>query len=476
MVNEMKSCTLWFSAVFCALLIGCQGTPTIPQRASEEAQTPIQLPERIEIPPPSIIPEQAPVVEVPRPRIGGDEVVSFEMRGVPLANAIHLVAERAQANVYLDAELDSLVDASFPSVRLDDALDVLLVQNGLRLVEEPAGVYWVRADDGTQRETATFRIQSIDVASIEEDLQALVSAETVIVVNPEQNFIIVDGTAKDVSLIAQYIEGVDRLKKQVLLEVEIVELMLDSGFQLGLSHVINGADIGGSSGLVSLAQNLVTGQGEFSLTFENANIPLETTLTALQQYVGVNVVASPRVLAVTKSAANVEVLTEVPYIQATVSTDVGNGNAGSATTEEVEFKEVGVTLNVTPTVQEAGVVEIQIEQSLSNVIEFFNGIPVVDERKFSTVMLVQDGHTVVIGGLQQNSIIEDDSGVPILMDIPFLGRLFRSDSDTGQKRQLLVFITPRIVDCGQAAQLSHNLRQNYSETVRTSGVSSVEDK
>ncbi len=181
-------------------------------------------------------------------------------------------------------------------------------------------------------------------------------------------------------------------------------------------------------------------------------------------------------LAVTKSPARVEVLTEIPYIKATVQTDVGSGSAGSATTEEVEFKEAGVTLDVTPTIQEGGVVEIQIEQSLSNVIDFFQNIPVIDQRMFKTVMLVQDGHTVVIGGLQQSSIIEDDTGVPWLMDIPIIGRLFRSDVDKKQKRQLLVFVTPRIVECGQAAELSHELRASYSETVRTSGVSSVEEK
>ncbi len=451
-------------------LLACQGTPSIPERARAEAKEPIVLPEPIELPSLSAIVEADPIPEPPHPRIGGEDVVSFEMRGIPLANAIHMVAERAQVNIYLDAELESLVDASFPSVRLDDALDVLLEQNGLQLVEEPAGVFWVRSNDGTQSQTETFRVQSIDVQSVEEDLQSLVGAGALVVVNPEQNYVLVDGSARDVGLVSEYLRGVDRLKRQVLLEVEIVELMLDEDFELGLSHAMTGVDIDGGPSLVSLAQSLTTGSGEFSLTLDNPSIPLASTLTALQQYVGVNVISSPRVLAVTKSPAKVEVLTEIPYIKATVETDLGGGSAASSTSEEVEFKEAGVTLDVTPTIQEGGVVEIQIEQSLSNVIEYFQNIPVIDERKFSTVMLVQDGHTVVIGGLQQNSIIEDDQGVPLLMDIPLVGRLFRSDVDAKQKRQLLVFVTPRIVECGQAALISRELRNSYSETVRVSGV------
>ena len=298
----------------------------------------------------------------------------------------------------------------------------------------------------------------------------LVGQEARLVVNEEQNFVLVDGSARDVEVVAQYLQGVDRLKRQVLLEIEIVELLLDEDFQLGLSHTLAGVDIDGGPNAVTLLQSLGTGSGEFSLTLDNPNVPLQSTLTALSRYVGVNVVSSPRVLAVTKSAAKVEVLTEIPYIRATVDTVVGDGNAGSATTQEVEFKEAGVTMDVTPTVQEGGVVEVRVEQELSNVIDFFETIPVLDTRKVSTVMLVQDQHTVVIGGLQQNSILEDDSGVPLLMDIPLIGRLFRSDSDTSQKRQLLVFVTPRILDSGQAAALANQIGTEYSESLRTSGV------
>jgi len=466
---------LWLS-IPVLLLQACQGTPTIAERAHAEGQAPIRLPELIEIPAPQAISVELITPEISRPRIGSEELISFEMRGIPLANAIHMAAEMAQVNIFLDAGLEMPIDASFPSIRLDDALDVLLDQNGLRLVEEPAGVYWVRQEDGSQPAKETFRVNSIDVASIEEDLAKLVNEGGRLVVNPEQNFVFVDGTQRDVQLVREYIHGVDRLKRQVLLEVEIVELILDENFQMGISLDLADKKLGDTSNLFSLAQNLSTGSGEFSISIDNAAVPLQTTLTALQQYVGVNVVSSPRILAVTKSPAKVEVITEIPFVKATVSTDVGAGNAGSATIEEVEFKKVGITMDVTPTIQEGGTVEVRIDQKFSNVIEFFQGIPVVDERLLSTVMLIQDGHTVVIGGLQQNSIIEDDTGVPLLMHIPFLGRLFRSDNDSTQKRQLLVFITPRILDSSQAAQLSHQFKHEYSETRRLSGVSDLEDE
>lgn len=452
----------------------CQAfEPTIPQRAALERANPVVLPE----PEPWPEPAEVLVEEVheppPPPRVSDDRVVSFEMRAKPLAEAIHMIAESAGVNIYLDAELDRMVDASFPAVTLDDALQVLLARNGLRLVEEPTGIFWVCAADGSQEESAVFRVQSIDAGSVEEDLGQLVGESTRLVVNPDQNLVLVDGAARDVQRVGAYLREADRLKRQVLLEVELVELMLDEGFQLGLSHLITDARIDDTKNLLSLTQALSTGDGEFSLKLENEQLPLTSTLTALEEYVGANVLSSPRVLAVTRQPAKVEVLTEIPYIKATVTTEVGGGSAGSSTSQEVEFKESGVKLDVTPTIQEGGVVEILIAQELSNVIGYFQGIPVLDTRSLSTVMLVQDRQTVVLGGLVQDDLLQEDSGIPGLADLPLLGRLFRSDNDSRTKRQLLIFITPRILEPHEAASLSRRIRAEHTETTRLSGVESA---
>ncbi|MCA8979403.1 MAG: type II and III secretion system protein [Planctomycetes bacterium] len=463
-----------------ALSSGCSVFgPTIPERAAVEAANPIEFPavDGLEDEESAFVADTGDAwvkAEPQSPHIGGDGVNSFQMRGVQLATAIHMIAEAGGVNIYLDAGLDRLVDASFPAITLDDALQVLLKQNGLRLVEDPPGIYWVTANDGSEPSTAHFRVQSIDAAGIVEDLTRLVSSNARLVVNAEQNLIVLDGSARDVELVSDYLDSADRLKRQVLLELELVELTLNDTFELGISYAMTDAEIGGPN-FLTLAQNLATGNGEFTATLDNTDIPLSATLTALQQYAGVNVLSSPRVLAVTKSPAKVEVVTEIPYIRATVETNVGGGSAGTSTAEEVEFKESGLTMSVTPTIQEGGVVEIVIEQKFSNVVDYFQDIPVLDSRNLSTVMSVQDGHTAVLGGLIQNAISEDDTGVPLLMDIPLVGRLFRSDIDQSQRRQLLVFVTPRVLSTTQSARLSKQMRGEYRETLRTSGLSPAED-
>lgn len=455
--------------------------PTIPDRASEQARRPTPPTVPVEFEESSVADgpsEDLPEEVAEPPRIGDDRVVSFEMRGMPLAEAIHMIAESAQVNIYLDAELDRLVDASFPAVTLDSALHVLLQRNGLLLVEEPEGVYWVERADGSQRDSAWFRLQSIDAASILDDLDQLVADESVLVVNEEQNFVLVDGTAHDVELVASYLQGVDRLKAQVLLEMEIVELILDEDFELAIAHAIEDGALGGPGdpgNTASFLQSFTTLSDEFSVSFTNPTTPLTSTLRALESYGAVNLVSSPRVLTVTQQPATVAVTTEVPFINATTSTEVGGGQAGSATVQQVEFKQVGVDMQVTPTVQEGGVVQIQIAQELSEVVDFFQGIPVVDTRNLDTMMMVGDGQTAVIGGLLQNRVTEADAGVPILMDVPWIGRLFRQDSESSQKRVLLLFLTPRRLDPDQASRLARELRAEYSETVRLSGAHAAED-
>lgn len=402
------------------------------------------------------------------------EALSFEMRGMPLAQAIHLIAEAAGVNVYLDSNLGQVVDASFPSVTLDDALQVLLVRNGLRLVEDPPGIYWVERKDGSELVSEVFGLESVEAATIAENLRVLVGDQTRLVVDTNQNFVLARGPRRDLDLITTYVERADRLKYQVLIEVKIAEVLLDDAFELGLEHLIDGASAGGND-LYSVFSRLSQSGEAFSAVFEEPSSNLTTTLDALQEYGSVNLVSSPRVLVTSNSEALVEVTTEVPYIQATVTTAAGGGGAGSTTSsEEVEFKETGVKLRVTPVVQEGGVIQCSIFQELSEVVDFFSNIPVVDTRQLTTQMLVADGHTVVLGGLLQNVRSETDRGVPGLMDVPWVGRAFRSDQDSNSRRALMLFLRLQVVDPTRAAELAAKYEETYREELRGSGLDTEE--
>ena len=397
------------------------------------------------------------------PSIAGEQVFALELRGVPLAEALHMIASQAGVNLYLESGLTAWVDADFPAVTLDDALGALLKRNGLRLVEEPRGIYFVERADGSQPAVGEFQLESKGAADVLENLRLLVGGDAIVVADTTHNFVVVRGTQDAVDASRNFLTRVDRLQPQVLVEVHIFEVSLDDRFELGLKTSF-GTKING--GPVQILENLGSSSTPFSVRMQDAGNDFDATLDALQSYVGLELVSSPRVLAVTNSEATIEVVEEIPYVETTTVTSGTTSGVGSTTQESVQFKQAGIKLTVKPTIQADGTLLIDIDQSLSEVAEFFNQIPVLDTRRLSSRFMLRDRETVVLGGLMQDRRLKRDSGIPLLMHLPLLGHFFRRDVDETVKRELLLFVTPRILDPQQAASLAPHYQSNFREVRR----------
>ena len=404
---------------------------------------------------PQLETEPAPAVV---PRIGDDRLYDLDFGEASLAEAINMIAQKAEANIYLDTDLSQQINASFPSVTLDDALQALLSRNGLRLAQGPGEVFWIESNDGSKPTLAEFQLSSIRAADVAENVLGLVSGDTRVVVDTAHNYVLVRGTEGDVNAIGAYLRGVDRLKPQVLIELHLFEVRLDDSFD----WAVNGSFDGTVSGdTLSLLQSLGSATAPFSATLTDDDFQL--TIQTLRRYAGLELLSSPRVLAVTNTEALVEVVEEIPYIEVTSVTSGTTGGIGSTVQETVQFKEAGLKLAVTPTIQADGVLQVAINQELSEVIDTFNSIPVLDTRTLGSSFLVRDRETIVLGGLMQDRHQEVDRGVPLLMHVPILGSLFKSDADVVEKRELLVFVTTRILDPAQAARLAPFYQDVYRE-------------
>jgi hypothetical protein len=401
----------------------------------------------------------SPAPAPPAPRIAGDELVELRLRGTALAEAVHLIADAAAVNIYLEAGLDQLVDANFPAVTLDGALGVLLGRNGLRLVEEPAGVFWVERADGSEPALEQFRLEHVRAADVAANVQAL-AGNSVVVVDTDRNVVLVRGQRGDAQAIGAYLRSVDYLKPQVLIEVHLFEVSLDDRFEFGLDAAFSGEL---NDDAFQILSAFGTEGDDFALSLDDDDGDFSSTLNALRRYVGVELLSSPKVLAVTNTEARVEIVTEIPYVETTSTTSGTTAGVGATVQESVEFKEAGLVLTLLPTVQGQGVLQVQITQELSEVIGEFNAIPVLDTRTIASQFLVQDRQTIVLGGLAQVRHSETDRGIPGLMHVPWLGRLFQSDDDQRVKRELLLFVTPRVLAPNQAAALAPHFRSQYRE-------------
>ena len=454
----MKSRTR-FTGVALTLLAACRYTgPAIPAAEPDPFQHMAETPVMAELDLPEAPPEEVEPQPVTSIVIGDEQPRDFEFSGTPLRTAIRAISEQAGLSLVLDPGIDGVVDASFLGVTQDEALKAILTRNELRLAEDPPGIFWVERTDGRQASSRTFVLQSSSAADVGEQIQSLAGPTSTVLVDPLQNLVHVRGTGADVEAIAEYVEAVDRLRRQVLLEVSLFEVSLNEDLELGLDHDFLGT-INGNT--VEIVQALTGTDEGFQVFLDDEDGDLSSTLQAIQRHSGIELISSPKVLVVSNTEAKIEVVEEVPYINVT-STQT-TGDIGQSVLQEVEFKDVGITLTVTPTIQEGGVVQIVVDQELSEVTSFFSGIPVVDSRHLLTQFLIEDRHTVVFGGLMQDRRAEIESGVPLLMHVPIVGRLFRADDDAAEKRELVVFLTARIVDPREAAGLAPAFQSHYRE-------------
>lgn len=404
--------------------------------------------------------------------IGDDQLHRIAFRGASLAQVVFALAETAGISMYLDPSLDQAVDLTIHDVTVDEAMRLVLHRNGLVLLEDPPGIYWVETMDGSEESVGAFRVRSIQAADVQPLLLDLVGDDTSVVVDANQNLVFVRGPQRDIDLVGSFLESADRLKKQVLIEVRIVEIVLDEQFEMGVAHRLGNVDIGDLG--VAINQQLAGG-GDISMVLDWNQGDLVTTLEALNQLTGVELVSSPRILAVTNTRASINVIRQIPFINVTSTQSGTTQGTGTQVVQEVQFEEAGITMGVTPSIQEGGVLRIQIEQTLSEVVDVFNSIPVIDRREMNQEFLVADRETIVLGGLMQTRTAEFEDGMPGLMELPIIGKLFQRDTDRTEKRELLVFLTPRIVDPHAADRLVDVYRGEYSERIRETGVRSAQD-
>jgi general secretion pathway protein D len=412
------------------------------------------------------VPSEAPVRLLP-----DSEPRSIEFRDAPLGAVVESLAGELGLNVMLDPGLERSVNASFPSATAGAALEAILAEAGLGLVEQNGGILAVRPLAAAPSQTVTFELRSAVAAAAAETLKSVLGPQALIAVDGPANLLVVRAPRAQLLEAAAFLDQIDRARRQVLVEVRILEVTLNERFEFGVSAAIEDGSISGD--LVGLTQALGTTDDSFSLSFASESGKVSAAIQAISRFAGTELVSSPRVLALSGSEAKIDVIREVPYINTTAVTSGTTGGVGSTVQEEVQFKEAGVRLKVTPTIQAGNQIQLKINQELSEVVDRFKDIPIVDKRTLTSDFLVGDRHTVVLGGVMQKRKAQVDKGIPGLMNLPVIGRAFRSDEDDDDKRELLVFVTPRIVDEAEASSLNDVLRQSYVENLAETGVESV---
>ena len=425
--------------------------------------------------------------------------VTFNFQDIPVRSVLQLIADVSDLNIVVADNVAGNLTLRLTNVPWDQALDIVLDARNLDM-RENGNVIWIAptADiaareqqllqafqDRKELEPLVTALISVSYATAE-DLQSLISEASSgnvgdagllsdrgsVAIDTRTNTLLVTDTPDRIEAIQKLVLDLDRPVRQVQIESRIVIANSDFAHALGVrfgvtalhqgSNILaiagdgTGADFLNpitdprADGLLDIAGiperynvNLPVADsraGSLGLSFLAGNFLLDLELSALEAEGEGEVISTPRVVTANQSEAFIQQGVEIPYEE-----------AASSGATAVQFKEAVLELRVTPLITPDNRVQLELEIKQDTVGEIFQtgrggSIPSIDTRELNTSVLVNNGETVVLGGIFQDERQKTEDRVPYLSSIPGIGNLFKRRSNETKKRELLIFVTPTIVE------------------------------
>jgi type IV pilus assembly protein PilQ len=412
--------------------------------------------------------------------------VTLDFTDADLRAVLRTFADISGLNVVIDPKVDGKVNLSLHEVPWDQALDIILRSNGLAYEVDgtvvriaPVGVFTAEKDDRKKQQEAAD--SAADLPTITRTLSYAKAADLVpllksatlssrgdVQIDARTNTLIIRDIASKLQGVAQVLDSLDRPQPQVEIEARIIQTTRDFARNLGVQWGFNGrvaTDLGNTTGLAFPNQGTITGrtggvQGPIqgagtdspatgvnlgvspatsaiglALGSVNGAVNLDVALSALESSGHGRILSTPRIATQNNVTAKI-----IQGVQIPIQTVANN-------TVTVSFKDAALTMQVTPqiTASNTVIMQIDIENAAPDFSRAIAGIPPIDTQHAITSILVSDGQTSVIGGIYISQEQSTNDRTPGLHKVPLLGWLFRRETLTDQSRELLIFITPRII-------------------------------
>ncbi len=273
--------------------------------------------------------------------------------------------------------------------------------------------------------------------------------ELTIVDDEDTNSLIIRTSPRKYPAILELLKKLDLMPQQVLIEVLILDLVMTDDLRLGFDWAIQGKveNAGFATGSqfgtgADLSSSIAAITGGFSFGLANAR-KLSALLTASKTDSKVNILSNPTLITSDNKAASISVTDEIPIQSSTITTPT----AGQPLTQStIEYRSVGIKLNIEPKINSDNFVNLKIQQEISSPSPTPPGAtPQFNVRSINTEVVLRDNQVLVMGGLMQKTKNQGNTGIPILKDMPLFGKLFRTENETNNKTELMVFVTPHII-------------------------------
>jgi len=414
---------------------------------------------------------------------GGKEYLGRPMtlnfQDIPVRSVLQIIAGYNDFNLVTSDSVTGNITLRLDGVPWDQALDVVLRIKGLDKRMDGSILMVAPSEELAAREAKELKAKQqvedleplyseyirLNYAKAEDfadllktDTNSIITARGSVSVDQRTNTLLMKDTAKSIESVRRMVETLDILVKEVVIEARMVtvrdnvteDLGVRWGFSDqqgsdGISGTLEGAETISNGIIPSLSDrlnvNLPVANPSASIGMHIAKLAngtlIDLELTALEEENKGEIIASPRITAANQQKARIEQGTEIPYVE--------SASSGATT---VSFKKAVLSLEVTPHITPDNKVILNLiitQDTRGDTVQTGTGPAVaIDTQQIETQVLVENGQTVVLGGIFQQQIINSTKKVPLLGDLPYVGRLFKSTSEFNEKRELLIFVTPKI--------------------------------
>lgn len=381
--------------------------------------------------------------------------MNLDVQNAEVRTVFRSISEFSGVNIVPDRDVTGPISIHLSEVPWRQALDIVAQSAGLIVVENndilrvaTARTYQAeeveresqarKKEDYLPLETHVFRVGYANASELTGAVGLVLSDRGTVSFDSRTNALIISDIAPRIADASRLIQSLDEETQQVEIVARLVDMDRNATRRLGVTwnaENLGDADEGFSAG-GGVAQPLTTASGELRLGLIRSWGNLDATLEAFEQQNEAEIISNPKIMTVNNHPAEILVGREIPLITL--------DEAGNPVTE---LKKVGIALRCTPYINEDGRITMDLHPEISDLSSqaTVQGGLIFTTSEAQTRIMVEDGQTAVIGGLVRTNETEFEQGVPILREIPFLGHLFKSTDRVTEERELLIFVTPRIV-------------------------------
>lgn len=382
-------------------------------------------------------------------------LVSLDVKDADIRDVMRMFSQISGLNIIISDDVKAKITLSVVDVNWEDALNMILRANNLASIKDGSFLRIMtfdklkREEDGIPLVNETVCLNFAKADEMVTILDPLRSSRGKVSAHLQTNTLVITDIPDNFKKMLIVIGKLDKRTPQVMIEAMMLDVKLTDSEQMGINWSITDAP----TPVRSMTQVLGASRTEGVIRYGKMLLPNTDFYAAIDfwaQNKKAEILANPKVLTLDGLPAHIELNDEIPYLSSTVSYAEEGGAVISTT---ASFKEAGIKMDVTPHISSGGYISLAIktEQSFqSSTITTSDGSqPVIDSRKADTNLLVKDGETIVIGGLRKKNTTMTIDKIPILGDIPFLGKFFRRNVEEIVNSELLIFVTPHIVNESQ---------------------------